>query len=123
MIHMNDDSYVCHIYIFMINMYDDSYDSYVCHIYYLLMRIYYINPFVGLSTGCQYAYNSSKLIIDVCLSPDLVFLLIFEFLSVRLATLPYGLDSNITKLLVNLLTKTYICILLFCQFYLVILFQ
>ena len=32
-------------------------------------------------------------------------LLILEFLPARLATLPYGLDSNATKLLANLLTK------------------
>ena len=32
-------------------------------------------------------------------------LLILEFLSSRLATLPYGLDSNVTQLLANLLTK------------------
>ena len=32
-------------------------------------------------------------------------LLILEFFPVRLAMLPYGLDSNVTKLLANLLTK------------------
>ena len=32
-------------------------------------------------------------------------LLIFEFLPKRLATLPYGLGSNVTELLANLLTK------------------
>ena len=32
-------------------------------------------------------------------------LLILEFLPARLATLPYGLDSNVTQLLANLLTK------------------
>ena len=32
-------------------------------------------------------------------------LLILEFLPARLATLPYGLDSNVTRLLANLLTK------------------
>ena len=32
-------------------------------------------------------------------------LLILEFLPTRLATLPYGLDSNVTKLLANMLTK------------------
>ena len=32
-------------------------------------------------------------------------LLILEFLPARLATLPYGLDSNVTKLLANMLTK------------------
>ena len=32
-------------------------------------------------------------------------LLILEFFSDRLATLPYGLDSNVTQLLANLLTK------------------
>ena len=38
------------------------------------------------------------------MSPYLV-LLILEFLPARLATLPYGLDSNVTLLLANLLTK------------------
>ena len=38
------------------------------------------------------------------MSPYLV-LLILEFFPARLATLPYGLDSNITQLLANLLTK------------------
>ena len=32
-------------------------------------------------------------------------LLILEFLPARLAKLPYGLDSNVTQLLANLLTK------------------
>ena len=32
-------------------------------------------------------------------------LLIFDFLPARLATLPYGLDSIVTQLLANLLTK------------------
>ena len=32
-------------------------------------------------------------------------LLILEFLPARLATLPYGLDSNVTQLLANMLTK------------------
>ena len=48
--------------------------------------------------------NSSKLIIVVYMSHYLV-LLILEFLPVRLATLPYGLDSNVTQLLGNLLTQ------------------
>ena len=48
--------------------------------------------------------NSSKLIIVVYMSHYLV-LLILEFLPARLATLPYGLDSNVTQLLANLLTK------------------
>ena len=38
------------------------------------------------------------------MSPYLV-LLILELFPARLATLPYGLDSNVTKLLANLLTK------------------
>ena len=38
------------------------------------------------------------------MSPYLV-LLILEFLPARLATLPYGLDSNVTQLLANLLTN------------------
>ena len=38
------------------------------------------------------------------MSPYL-FLLILEFFPARLATLPHGLDSNITHLLANLLTK------------------
>ena len=48
--------------------------------------------------------NSSKLIIVVYMSHYLV-LLILEFLPARLATLPYGLDSNVTQLLANMLTK------------------
>ena len=32
-------------------------------------------------------------------------LLILEFLPARIATLPHGLDSNVTQLLANLLTK------------------
>ena len=32
-------------------------------------------------------------------------LLILEFVAARLATLPHGLDSNVTQLLANLLTK------------------
>ena len=38
------------------------------------------------------------------MSPYLV-LLILEFFSARLATLPHGLDSNVTQLLANRLTK------------------
>ena len=38
------------------------------------------------------------------MSPYLV-QLILEFLPARLATLPYGFDSNVTELLANLLTK------------------
>ena len=48
--------------------------------------------------------NSSKLIIVVYMSHYLA-LLILGFLPARLATLPYGLDSNVTQLLANLLTK------------------
>ena len=48
--------------------------------------------------------NSSKLIIVVYMSHYLV-VLILEFLPARLAALPYGLDSNVTQLLANLLTK------------------
>ena len=48
--------------------------------------------------------NSSKLIIVVYMSHYLV-PLILEFLPARLATLPYGLDSNVTQVLANLLTK------------------
>ena len=48
--------------------------------------------------------NSYKLIIVVYMSHYLV-LLILEFLPSRLATLPYGLDLNVTQLLANLLTK------------------
>ena len=33
------------------------------------------------------------------MSPYLVLILILEFFPARLATLPYGLDSNVTKLL------------------------
>ena len=39
------------------------------------------------------------------MSPYLV-LLILEFFPARLARLPHGLDSNVTKLLANLLTKS-----------------
>ena len=48
--------------------------------------------------------NSSKLIIVVYISHYLV-LLILEILPARLAMLPQGLDSNVTQLLANLLTK------------------
>ena len=48
--------------------------------------------------------NSSKLIIVLYMSANLV-LLILELLPARLATLPYGLDSNVTQLLANMLTK------------------
>ena len=48
--------------------------------------------------------NSSKLIIVEYMSHYLV-LLILEFLPARLATLPYGLDSNVTQQLANMLTK------------------
>ena len=42
------------------------------------------------------------------MSPYLVLLLILEFFPARLATLPYGLDSNVTKLLANLLKPCYL---------------
>ena len=48
--------------------------------------------------------SSSKLIIVAYMSHYLV-LLILEFLPARLAILPYGLDSNVTQLLADLLTK------------------
>ena len=49
--------------------------------------------------------NSYKLIIVVYMSHYLV-LFILEFLPARLATLPYGLDSNVTQLpIANMLTK------------------
>ena len=48
--------------------------------------------------------NSCKLIIVVYMSHYLV-LIILEFLPARLATLPYGLDSNVTQLLANMLSK------------------
>ena len=48
--------------------------------------------------------NSSKLIIVVYMSHYLVQLFL-EFLPARLAKLPHGLDSNVTQLLANLLTK------------------
>ena len=48
--------------------------------------------------------NSYKLIIVVYMSHYLV-LLILEFLPARLATLAYGLDSDVTQLLANMLTK------------------
>ena len=37
--------------------------------------------------------------------PHLVLLLILEFFPARLAMLPYGLDSNVTQQLENLLKK------------------
>ena len=45
------------------------------------------------------------------MSPYLVPLLIFEFFLARLVMLPYGLHSNVTKLLANLLTKLYFIIM------------
>ena len=51
---------------------------------------------LSMSTFPNYLY--------MYMSPNLV-LLILEFLPARLATLPYGLDSNVTQLLANLLTK------------------
>ena len=42
------------------------------------------------------------------------------FFSARIALLPHGLDSNVNKLLANLLINQAICILLFYQLYLVI---
>ena len=48
--------------------------------------------------------NNSKLIIVAYMSHYLV-ILILKFLPARLATLPNGLDSNVTQLLANLLTK------------------
>ena len=48
--------------------------------------------------------NSFKLFIVVYKSPYRV-LLILEFLPVRLATLPYGLDSNATQVQANMLTR------------------
>ena len=58
--------------------------------------------------------NSSKLFIVIYMSHYLV-LLILEFLTARLATLPYGLDSNVTQLLANLLINQAICMLLFAN--------
>ena len=40
------------------------------------------------------------------MSPYPIVLLILEFFPAGLATLLYGLDTNVTKLLANLLTKT-----------------
>ena len=48
--------------------------------------------------------NSYKLIIVVYMSHYPV-LHMLEFLPARLATLPYGLYSNVTQLLANMLTK------------------
>ena len=45
--------------------------------------------------------NSSKLLIDVYMSPYLIFLLILEFFPARLDMLLYGHDSNVTKLPAN----------------------
>ena len=44
-------------------------------------------------------------IMEAILIEELMPTLILEFLPARLATLPYGLDSNVTQLLANLLTK------------------
>ena len=54
--------------------------------------------------------SSSKLIIDVYMSPYLVLLLILDFFPDRLAELPYGLDSNVTKLYSQPINQA-ICIL------------
>ena len=43
------------------------------------------------------------------MSPYLV-LLILDFFPARLATLPHGLDSNVTQLLANMLINQAICI-------------
>ena len=48
--------------------------------------------------------SNSKLIIYVYMSPYLVILILEDF-HARLAKLPYGLDSNVTQLLANMLTK------------------
>ena len=60
------------------------------------------------SKSCQFFNYQSlqqELIIYEYMSPNPVFLLILEFFPAGLAMLPYGLDSNVTKLLANLLTK------------------
>ena len=57
------------------------------------------------SYQCFISGNSSKLIVDVYTPPCLVLLLILEFFPARLAMLPYGLDSKVTKPQANLLTK------------------
>ena len=54
---------------------------------------------------------------------SIVLSLILEFFPARLAMIPYGLHSNVTKLLANLLTKPSVYILLFCQLRFEILFQ
>ena len=58
-----------------------------------------------------------------CMFSYLVFLLIFEFFPVRLTMLPCRLDSNVTQLCTSQPVNQAICILLFCQLYLVFLFQ
>ena len=58
---------------------------------------------------------------NICLFIYLCYLLM-DFFPALLAMLLYGHDSNVTKLLANLLSQA-ICILLFCQLYFVILFQ
>ena len=50
-----------------------------------------------------------------CLYVSLSSSTILEFFPARLAMLPYGLDSNVTKPLANLAVNLDICILLFCQ--------
>ena len=50
------------------------------------------------------------------MSPYLVFQIILDFFLVRLAMLPYVLDSNVTKLLAYLLTKPSV-FFLFYQLY------
>ena len=52
----------------------------------------------------NYQSQQFSLIIYEYIYPYLV-LLILEFFLARLAMLPYGLDSNVTKLPANLLTK------------------
>ena len=40
--------------------------------------------------------------------PYLVLILILKKIPAQLAMIPYGLDSNVTKLLANLLTKPFV---------------
>ena len=56
------------------------------------------------------------------MSPYLVLLLILEYFLARLAMLPYGLYSNVTKLIANMLSKSSV-FHSFGQLYFVILFQ
>ena len=72
--------------------------GYMVHLWFFLIPILY---FFNLPKSTV----ESKSIMYKYISPYLVLLLILELFLAKLAMLPYGLDSNVTKLLANLLTK------------------